>query len=64
LAAISHILIQEALDAMNNIEHCSENFSTVFDVDALNHDLNCKMKELETNFTAASDREAYEVCHN
>jgi hypothetical protein len=49
---------------MNNIEHCSENFSTVFDVDALNHDLNCKMKELETNFTAASDRDAYEVCHN
>lgn len=63
LAAISHILIQDDLDALNNIEGCSETFSTVYDVDALNHKMHCNMKELEMKLTAASDGEAYKVVY-
>lgn len=63
LAAVSHILAQDALDAVNKIEDCSESFTPVFDVDTLNRKLQCNMKELETRFAAASDREAYEVIY-
>ncbi|CAN6219878.1 unnamed protein product [Urochloa humidicola] len=61
LAAVSHILIKDALDVLNNIEDCSKSFRTVYDVDALNHELQCNMKECELNFTSASDTEAYEL---
>lgn len=61
LAAVSHILAQDTLDAINKIEDCSKSFDAVFDVDTLNRKLQCNMKELEMRFTGASDGEAYEV---
>jgi len=55
LAAISHILFEDALQAVNHIEDGSSNYIPEYDVDRLNHELNSDMKELEKNFMTASE---------
>ncbi|KAL6896572.1 hypothetical protein ACP4OV_007144 [Aristida adscensionis] len=58
LAAISHILVEDTLAAASNIEDGSSNYSPMYDVEALHHELKRNLKQLEMNFAAAPDREA------
>lgn len=61
LAAISHILFEDALATVNHIEDGSSNYIPEYDVERLNHELNSNMKELQKNLAAASESEVYEV---
>lgn len=61
LAAISHILFEDALATVNHIQDGSSNSIPEYDVDRLNHELNSNMEELEKNFTTASESEVYKV---
>lgn len=62
LAAISHILVEDALAAVNHIEDGKiTNYIPEYDVERLQHELNCNMEELVKNFTTASEEDAYEV---
>ncbi|KAL6657155.1 hypothetical protein ACP70R_004935 [Stipagrostis hirtigluma subsp. patula] len=64
LAAISHILLEDALAAVNTSEYSSSNYSPEYDVEALNHELQRKMADLERKFMAASKTsksKAYEI---
>ncbi|KAL6896573.1 hypothetical protein ACP4OV_007145 [Aristida adscensionis] len=65
LAAISHILVEDALETVNNIEDGSSKYSPKYDAEALNHQFQCNMKQLEMNFAAASsDREALKLLYS
>ncbi|KAK3125971.1 hypothetical protein QOZ80_7BG0612170 [Eleusine coracana subsp. coracana] len=61
LAAISLILAEDALAAVNNLEDITLKYTTEYSVKALNYELQCKLKELKMQFTEASEREAYEL---
>ncbi|KAL6896911.1 hypothetical protein ACP4OV_007483 [Aristida adscensionis] len=64
LAAISHIMFEDALAAVNTSEQISSNYSPERDVEAPNHELQRKMRDLERKFMAASktsEAEAYEI---
>ncbi|TVU37310.1 hypothetical protein EJB05_10619 [Eragrostis curvula] len=61
LAAISHILFEDTLAAVNNTEDSSRHYSPGYDVEAINHDLQCNIKESVKRLMTAPEREAYEL---
>ncbi|TVU37326.1 hypothetical protein EJB05_10635 [Eragrostis curvula] len=61
LAAISHILFEDTLAVVNNVEDSSSYYSPGCDVEALNHELQFSIKELLTSLTTAPERNTYEL---
>ncbi|TVU37302.1 hypothetical protein EJB05_10611 [Eragrostis curvula] len=64
LAAISHIMLEDALAAVNTSEQSLSNYIPKQDIEALNHELQHKMKNLERKIMVASktsDTKVYEL---
>jgi hypothetical protein len=62
LGAISHILLEDALFAANNIEGNSSEYTPYGDAGASNRIFQQKMTELEDNIRNSSPFETCEVC--